>query len=98
MVAADVENAVGEAFANAVEHGGTGGSLHIIARIRDDGVEVLIHDDGLGFRPGPRPVRPPDAGAPRGYGIYLMYALTDSIEFSDDGTQIRMFKAFRRSV
>ncbi len=59
--------AVTEAVANVVVHaydpGATDGSVHVVADIDDDALEVVVADDGAGFRPG----RSPGLGA--GLGI-----------------------------
>jgi anti-sigma regulatory factor (Ser/Thr protein kinase) len=93
QVQADVILALGEAMANAVEHGFQhGGKISIRAEARADGLEIVMSEDGAGFAPGPRPVRPPEAGAPRGFGIFLMYRLMDDVQFEANGTTVRLFK------
>jgi serine/threonine-protein kinase RsbW len=86
----DFEIAVGEALANAVEHGG-GGSF--VVSCDCDGVQLVVNvqDRGIGFNPQ-RPDARPSVGAPRGYGLYLMHHLADEIEFLDGGRHLRLMK------
>ena len=54
----DISRAVTEALANVVVHAyepGVDGLVHVVADAEDDAVEVLISDDGLGFRAGESP-------------------------------------------
>jgi serine/threonine-protein kinase RsbW len=55
---ADIALAVTEALANVVMHAyppGRAGLVSVAADVEDDDLEVVITDDGLGFRPGPSP-------------------------------------------
>jgi len=97
-VVGDITLAVGEALANSAEHGRhAGGEIELTGRVDGTGVEIRVSDNGPGFLLGPRPLRPPDLRAPRGFGIYLMYRLMDQVEFNHNGTAVRMFKAFARN-
>jgi anti-sigma regulatory factor (Ser/Thr protein kinase) len=91
--AADLTLAVGEAMANAVKHGFRSDSeIMVSARVAGGAIDVLVSDEGPGFKPGPRPVSPTAGGSLRGFGIYLMYELMDRVEFSDGGTSVRLVK------
>jgi anti-sigma regulatory factor (Ser/Thr protein kinase) len=89
---ADVEYAVGEALANSAEHGG--GSIMTLSCWRDaENVVVEISDRGGGFEPTLR-----DAGQrlnDRGFGLHLMHALSDGVEFFDGGRRVRVRKHLR---
>lgn len=55
---ADIALAVTEALANVVIHAyppGRPGLVRVAADVEDDDLEVVVVDDGLGFRPGPSP-------------------------------------------
>ncbi len=91
----DLETAIGEALANAAEHGyRSGGRIHVTAHLTGDGIEIEVSDDGRGFAPRVVPVDHPPALAPRGYGIFLMRAMVDEVDFADDGRTVRFLKRF----
>jgi serine phosphatase RsbU (regulator of sigma subunit)/anti-sigma regulatory factor (Ser/Thr protein kinase) len=75
--------AVGEACANAVEHGGRAPSdrFTLIARTDGDAVEICVRDSGRW-----RPAR----GTNGGHGLVLMRALADGVDLvtGGDGTEI----------
>jgi anti-sigma regulatory factor (Ser/Thr protein kinase) len=84
----DFEIAIGEALANAAEHG------H--ARVEASGaLTVEVKDDGPGFA-GWNDVSfvKPASSAPRGLGIVIMRKLMDRVEYTDGGTCVRLFKRF----
>jgi anti-sigma regulatory factor (Ser/Thr protein kinase) len=56
-VADRVRLAVSEAFNNAITHAFPmdDGSVHVAADVEDGDLEVVVSDDGLGFRPGVSP-------------------------------------------
>jgi serine/threonine-protein kinase RsbW len=58
-VAARVALAVTEAVTNVVLHayapGDETGLVHVVADVADDAIEVVVADDGEGFRPGGSP-------------------------------------------
>jgi anti-sigma regulatory factor (Ser/Thr protein kinase) len=86
---ADLEQAVGEAIANAVEHGFREGSyFEIRAQVDDGNLRIEIEDDGPGFEPQnmsePRSVR--------GFGITVMQSLVGRVTFSKRGRLIRLEK------
>jgi anti-sigma regulatory factor (Ser/Thr protein kinase) len=90
----DFEYAVGEATANAAEHGHSEGSCFFIeAHFIEEKITVEITDCGSGF------VGWNDLdrfkllpGSPRGFGISLMRTFVDSVEYSDGGRRIRLEK------
>ncbi|WP_245855020.1 ATP-binding protein [Micromonospora wenchangensis] len=90
---ADVEVvliAVGEACANAIEHGyrfAPGASVTVSARLRAGRLEVEIRDTG-GWREGP------SQGGDRGRGRLIMARLMDEAQLdgTPDGTTVRLVK------
>jgi anti-sigma regulatory factor (Ser/Thr protein kinase) len=90
----DIENAVGEALANAAEHGHCqDGEIGVHAYVEGQALVIDIEDRGAGFdtsraagdmRPSPT--------ASRGFGIFLMRELMDGVEFDDSGARVRLVK------
>jgi serine/threonine-protein kinase RsbW len=88
---ADIETAVGEALANAAEHGhlaGTGFEVRVF--VERDRVVIEVQDEGAGFRS--LPASKPANDAPRGFGIYLMRHLMDEVNFDERGSCVRLTK------
>jgi anti-sigma regulatory factor (Ser/Thr protein kinase) len=87
----DFESAIGEALANAAEHGGR--SIAIRAEVVDTSIRVEIGDGGRGFE-GWNNLNEmqPKSSAPRGFGIFIMRSLMDHIEYSEGGSRIRLVK------
>lgn len=56
-IADRVRLALSEALNNAITHAfpDDGGSVHVAADVEDGDLEVVVTDDGLGFRPGASP-------------------------------------------
>jgi anti-sigma regulatory factor (Ser/Thr protein kinase) len=92
----DIESALGEAVAGAVESGGrpvTGVTVRAAARAGGIVIEVIsgapanawanrIRDVARGF------------SAPRGYAILVMRRLMDRVTFGENGSLVRLFKRF----
>jgi anti-sigma regulatory factor (Ser/Thr protein kinase) len=83
-----VQVAVDEACTNIIEHGYSGegqGDVECTCRIDDDGLTVVLRDQGCPFDPSCAP--PPDLDAKiedrsnSGLGIYLMHQLMDEVRF-----------------
>ncbi len=91
---ADIENAVGEALANAAEHGHRDdGDIAVHAAITDREFVIEIEDRGPGFaRWSSSEALRPGATAARGFGIFLMRELMDKVEYSAHGARIRLVK------
>ncbi len=86
----DIESAAGEAINNAIEHGHhPEKGIRVRARRLADGLLIEIQDYGVGFRAKLREVNR-QALAPRGYGIRIMTATMDVVEFSDAGRCVRL--------
>ena len=91
-LAEDILLAVGEALANAAEHGfRPGGTLSLSASIAAGRIKIRVTDDGHGFAPRPH-AADPNPYAPRGFGIHIMRTLMDSVDFHDNGRQVVLRK------
>ncbi|MFN2461390.1 MAG: ATP-binding protein [Candidatus Velthaea sp.] len=93
----DVESAVGEALANAAEHGGGAScEFEVTARCDRDTLVVEVADKGPGFEHWNATdfLRPLDS-APRGFGIFIMRAVMDRVEYSEGGRHLRLVKQIR---
>jgi len=89
---ADIETAVGEALANAAEHGHRADSgFEVRVYVERDRIVIEVQDEGGGFPAAPVAHQPPH-DAPRGFGIYLMRHLMDEVEFDGRGTRVRLVK------
>lgn len=88
---ADIECAVGESIANAIEHGNqASGWFTVTCSFADRTLGIEVKDRGSGFSP-PEAAR----GLPntlRGWGIFMMRAFMDSVTFADGGTRVRLEK------
>jgi serine/threonine-protein kinase RsbW len=89
---ADIETAVGEALANAAEHGHRAESaFEVRVYVQRDRIIIEVQDEGGGFRSSTNtPI--PAHDAPRGFGIYLMRHLMDEVDFDERGTCVRLTK------
>jgi serine/threonine-protein kinase RsbW len=97
----DTKLAVTEACANAIRHGSPDPqSDRITIRLSSNSGTFVaeVTDRGVGFDAAA--LRVPDAPQPGGYGIPLMKALTDEVEFlqNSDGTTVRLVKRARRPL
>ena len=89
---ADIETALGEALANAAEHGHHNDTcFEVRAFVERDRIVIEIQDEGGGFRSAPATPKPAH-DAPRGFGIYLMRHLMDEVHFDEGGTRVRLTK------
>ena len=92
---ADVENAAGEALANAAEHGDGVGSLtfEVSATFDGDRLVIEIDDHGCGFDAAAVFARPaPDGTGYRGFGVFLMRTLMDEVVYHESGSRIQLVK------
>jgi serine/threonine-protein kinase RsbW len=90
---ADIETAVGEALANAAEHGhrrGTGFEVRVF--VEHDRIVIEVQDEGGGFLMPRGAAKKPSHEGVRGFGIYLMRHLMDDVHFDDGGTCVRLTK------
>jgi len=93
----DIKVAVGEATANAVEHGsprGEANRVKIACLCDADTLMITVTDEGVFKRAFPSPEETVNY---RGHGILLMLALMDkvTIDESGDGTTVSLTKNFR---
>ncbi len=86
----DFSLAVGEALANAVEHGKCS-HLSIDCRYARNRVVCEIEQDGIGFMPPQLPTMP-KRSALRGYGIFIMKHTVDKVEYRQGGKLVRLVK------
>jgi serine/threonine-protein kinase RsbW len=94
----DIELALAEALANAVEHGAKSDPTQIVecdvACDESRGMLIVVRDPGAGFDPGtiPSPLRGENVYSNRGRGIYLINQLMDEVKYFKNGTEIHMVK------
>lgn len=98
---ADVMLAVGEAVANAIQHGQNGGgpeSFSVSCVASPGRLCVLITDHGSGFDPEALPSLEDVLFLERGRGIHCMRAVMDEVSFHfGGGTTVRLVKVAERS-
>lgn len=92
-----IKLALEEAVTNAFRHGNRcDPSKKIVVRyqVTPERVEIIVADEGEGFEPEkvPDPTHPRYIDRPHGRGIMLMQAYLDAVEFSDDGSSVRLVK------
>lgn len=95
----DVVLALDEACANVIRHAfpaGVVGVIRLLAEMDEDGVTVLVEDDGVGFDPFRVDLRagPDDVS---GRGLHLIRALMTDVDVesptsSGTGTRLRMHR------
>ena len=99
----EIEVALYEALANAVEHGcehDPEKSVEVIVACEDErGMIIIVRDPGKGFDPGavPSPVVGKNIYADSGRGIFLINQLMDEVRFEKNGTEIWMIKGPKNS-
>lgn len=94
----EVEVALLEALANAVQHGcrdDPSKSIEVFVACEiDQGMLIIVRDPGTGFDPGeiPSPVKGENVFSDHGRGIFLINQLMDVVEYRSGGTEIWMRK------
>jgi serine/threonine-protein kinase RsbW len=89
----DIETAVGEALANAAEHGHRAETgFEVRVSLDGDCMVIEVQDDGGGFRTATGTAQTPAHDALRGFGIYLMRHLMDEVDYNERGTCVRLTK------
>lgn len=91
--------AIGEALANAVEHGfreRTYFAVRVRHSSRENAVVVEVEDDGGGFDPAD--ITAPEVSALRGYGLTIMRAMADRVSFERNGRLVRIWKFMEGAV
>jgi serine/threonine-protein kinase RsbW len=90
---ADIESAIGEALANATEHGYRPDSEFQVGLFVDGNRLVIeVEDEGAGFALPADTAHAPNTDLPRGFGIFIMRHLMDEVEFGRRGTLVRLKK------
>jgi serine/threonine-protein kinase RsbW len=88
-----IETAVDEACSNIIEHAYGGeniGTIECSASMLSGGIRIRLRDQGKPFRA--KKYKPPNLKGPlrsrktHGLGLYFIYKLMDTVEFSNDGT------------
>lgn len=100
----EIKLAIQEALANAFRHGSAGhGTRLIIVRASwndEDGLHIVVNDEGPGFDPGaiPDPTAPENLEKGSGRGVYLMRELMDAVEFRRGGREVHLWRKPRPSI
>lgn len=89
--------ALEEGLINAVKHGNKNDAaktVHIEAKVTPKSTEIVIEDQGTGFKRKkvPDPCAKENLLKPSGRGILLMEAYMDKVVFSNGGRRVRMIK------
>jgi serine/threonine-protein kinase RsbW len=95
-----IDVAVREAVSNAVVHGNQEVESKVVElslKASPEAVEILVHDEGAGFRPEdvPDPTETDNILKTSGRGIFLMRNFMDEVEWfikPQGGTTVRLFK------
>lgn len=91
--------AVGEALANAIEHGAPANDIDVHVEIDHDLISARVADQGLGFSKAPSALTPlPDGLSERGRGIPIMQRCADHFEVESlpgEGTIVTLVR-YRR--
>lgn len=86
----ELVTAVGEAIANAIEHGYPEAAFfEVRCSYGAAGIIAEVEDDGPGFR-GDAPT--PSPGGPRGFGFGIMRSLADELHILKNGRMLRFIK------
>ena len=87
--------AVTESVNNAIIHGNKkdkNKNVDIVLKVEENTVSFSITDEGNGFDYNtlPDPTAPENIDKPGGRGIFLMKALSDELEFQEEGKRIKL--------
>ncbi|HTL28980.1 MAG TPA: ATP-binding protein [Tepidisphaeraceae bacterium] len=92
-----IKIALDEGLINAVKHGNKldpKKNVRVEANINSEQAEIIIHDEGVGFKRTdvPDPTAEENLEKCSGRGILLIEAYMTEVEWSDSGRRIRMIK------
>ena len=92
-----VHLALEEAFINAVKHGNKmepSKAVRVDFSVEEDKIEISMTDEGEGFDPEviPDPRYGDNLYKPAGRGMLLMRSFMDVVEYSKQGTSVRMIR------
>lgn len=84
-----------EAATNAMEHGNgydAAKNVKLVLDVTDARVEMIVEDEGGGFRPqdAPNPLAEENLLLDGGRGVFLMEELSDEVHYEEDGRRVRM--------
>jgi serine/threonine-protein kinase RsbW len=87
--------ALTEAVNNAIHHGNRldpNKTVTLGYEVKDDTIVFMIQDQGPGFDHDnlPDPTDPQNLEKPHGRGVFLMKALADEVDFSDNGSTVKL--------
>jgi serine/threonine-protein kinase RsbW len=87
--------ALTEAVNNAIHHGNALDPAKVVSvgyEVKGDRIVFLVQDQGPGFDFNhlPDPTDPQNLEKPHGRGVFLMRALADAVEFTDNGATVAM--------
>jgi anti-sigma regulatory factor (Ser/Thr protein kinase) len=95
--------AVGEAVANAIEHGRSAGMFSVECQFEAGSIIIEVADEGRGFaewqqvetaRSGiRRETLGPNDIPMRGFGIKIMHEMMDKVSYHDGGRRVRLVKS-----
>jgi len=89
----DISLAAGEALANSVEHGNKSlGRISVRCRFMDGELEIEVSDGGPGFDYTRIIGRRREPDALRGFGISIMHAVMDTVQYEARGATVRLRK------
>jgi len=95
----EIALAAGEALANAVEHGSKSfGLIHVRCNFENDELVVEVRDGGSGFDHQRVTAGSRDPDSVRGFGISIMHAVMDRVQFEGNGATVRLRKARRHAA
>ncbi len=92
-----IKLALEEGLNNAICHGNgfdPKKMVEVVYDVNSQRAEIVITDEGQGFRPKeiPDPTADENIEKPSGRGIMLIHAYMDEIAYNESGNQVRMVK------
>jgi len=98
-----IKLALEEALNNAIRHGNqldAKKKVHVVATITSESAEIVIEDEGVGFRRSDVPDPTLDENLHRcsGRGILLIESYMDEVKWSRGGRRLRMVKRNKPDV